>query len=92
MKVDDVAHDLCGLLQLLECYQEGDAKTAPSAKKEPVYLAETTFDLRKDYEAIKRDLQQHGHTVLPARPLPVACYWKMRLNGADHQWKEDPPM
>lgn len=71
MKVDDVAHDLCGLLQLLECYQEGDAKTAASAKKEPVYLAETTFDLRKDYEAIKRDLQQHGHTVLPARPLPV---------------------
>jgi hypothetical protein len=35
-----------------------------------VFLAQTTFDLREQREAIKRDLQQHGYTVLPAGALP----------------------
>jgi hypothetical protein len=43
--------------------------TADNAHK-AVFLAETTFDLRQQREVIKRDLQQHGYTVLPAGPLP----------------------
>jgi hypothetical protein len=35
-----------------------------------VFLAETTFDLRERREDLKRDLQQHGYTVLPAIDLP----------------------
>jgi hypothetical protein len=67
LKLDDLAHDMCRLLELLD---------QPLARAESstvaVFLAETTSDLREYREAIKRDLQQHGHTVLPAGSLPQA--------------------
>jgi hypothetical protein len=44
-----------------------------STKKEAVFLAETTADLKDQREAIRRDLQQHGYTVLPARGLPLVA-------------------
>jgi hypothetical protein len=64
LKLDDLAHDMCRLLEML------DAPPPPSGGA--VFLAETTRDLREQREAIKRDLQQHGYTVLPARALPMA--------------------
>jgi hypothetical protein len=36
-----------------------------------VYLAETTGDLRDQRDKLRRDLQRHGYTVLPAEPLPL---------------------
>src|SRR5262249_42722856 len=36
-----------------------------------VYLAETASDLRSERDNIKRELQQHGHRVLPANELPL---------------------
>jgi len=68
LKLDDLAHDMCGLLELLE-KPEPQSEGVSSA----VYLADTTSDLREEREAIKRDLQQHGYSVLPARSLPLAC-------------------
>ena len=69
MRLDDLAHDICCLLEMLE-----PSRTAvvPKADKlqEAVFLAETTFDLREQRDVVKRDLQQHGYTVLPAGPLP----------------------
>jgi hypothetical protein len=38
-----------------------------------VFLAETTSDLREQREQLRRDLQQHGYTVLPAAPLPTVA-------------------
>jgi hypothetical protein len=47
------------------------SQPAPSAGgKDVVYLAETTSDLREQREAIRRDLQHHGFTVLPDRTIP----------------------
>src|SRR5262249_6115436 len=67
LKLDDLAHDMCGLLELL------DAPSVPAAPANAaVFLAETTSDLQEPREAIKRDLQQHHHVVLPARPLPLS--------------------
>lgn len=43
---------------------------ASSGGKGTVYLAEATSDLREPREAIRRDLQQQGYTVLPDRTLP----------------------
>jgi hypothetical protein len=63
IKLDDLAHDLCVLLEAVE----GGKKSAIGS----VFLAETTNDLREHREAIKRDLQQHGYTVLPGMPLPL---------------------
>jgi len=69
LKLDDLAHDICCVLEMLE----HPDKTGPSAamlENEAVFLAETTSDLREQRDAIRRDLQQHGYTVLPNRALP----------------------
>jgi hypothetical protein len=69
MRLDDLAHDICCLLEMLE--PSGTAVVPkPEKLQEAIFLAETTFDLREQREVIKRDLQQHGYTVLPSGPLP----------------------
>ena len=71
MKLDDLAHDICCLLEVLE----GPNVTAPpevQAQKEAVFLA-STCDLSEQHEAIKRDLQQHGYAVLPTQALPLVA-------------------
>ncbi len=64
LKLDDLAHDICDVLKLVP----------PPPNRAPargfVYLAATTSELKESREAIKRDLVQHGYTVLPDRPLP----------------------
>ena len=76
MKLDDLAYDISELLGILRKeFAAGDTVvvTAAAARAEAVYLAETTADLKEDREAIRRDLQQHGYTVLPACGLPMVC-------------------
>src|SRR3989441_6922136 len=68
MKLDDLAHDICALLEELE--RDSDRAPAPTPK-DAVYLAETTMDLKAEHESIRRELQEHGYNVLPASPLPV---------------------
>src|SRR5262249_15587552 len=48
-----------------------EAATEPRENKGRVYLAETSFDLREEREAIKRDLVRNGYDVLPDEPLPL---------------------
>jgi hypothetical protein len=67
LKLDDLAHDICCLLEGLE-HPEDAASTEPAG--EAVFLAETTSDLMEQREALRRDLQQHGYVVFPGRPLP----------------------
>ncbi|MGH9176481.1 MAG: TIR domain-containing protein, partial [Vicinamibacterales bacterium] len=69
LKLDDLAYDMCRLLEALNA--PADSATAPDTGA--VFLAETTSDLKDHREAIKRDLQQHGYTVLPDRPLPLSA-------------------
>ena len=68
MKLDDLAHEMCALLERLEA-TEGVAP-APPLDRGAVFLAETTSDLREQRDTIRRDLVQQGYTVLPAAPLP----------------------
>jgi len=69
VKLDDLAYDITQLLELL---QDNGTATAPAAEtKGTVFLAETTFELREEREAIKRDLIRNGYEVLPDRPLPL---------------------
>jgi len=67
LRLDDLAHDICCLLEMLEL-PEGDVSSEPAA--EGVFLAETTSDLREQRETLRRDLQQHGYVVFPSGPLP----------------------
>jgi hypothetical protein len=67
IKLDDLAHDVCGLLEMVE----GPSLPGSERTTAVVFLAETTSDLREQRAVIKRDLEQHGHTVLPDSPLPL---------------------
>jgi hypothetical protein len=69
LKLDDLAHEICALLERIEV-ADGGAAPAP-AERGTVFLAETTSDLREQRETIRRDLLQQGYTVLPAAPLPA---------------------
>lgn len=68
LKLDDLAHEICALLERIEGADGGPAP-AP-VERGTVFLAETTSDLREQRETIRRDLLQQGYDVLPAAPLP----------------------
>jgi hypothetical protein len=72
IRLDDLAHDICCLLEIISSAEE-DAASVPQVDKGNIFLAETTYDLREQREAIRRELQQHGYTVFPTMSLtPVA--------------------
>jgi hypothetical protein len=68
VKLDDLAYDIYALLKLLRAAAAGE-----KASGDPVFLAETTSDLRAERDAVRRALQQQGYTVLPARALPLSA-------------------
>jgi hypothetical protein len=70
-KLDDLAYDIAKLLELLR--QEGGRAPGPAAPKGTVYLAEASFDLREEREAVKRDLIRNGYEVLPDQALPLVA-------------------
>lgn len=71
LKLDDLAHDICCLLETIGSAEE--STTAPMEERGAVYLAQTTPDLADERDSIKRDLQQHGYTALPDDPLPLGA-------------------
>ena len=73
MKLDDLAHDIAALLEMLQAKSQTTVEALQPSKKESIFLAETTTDLKEQREALRRDLQQHGYTVLPARGLPLVA-------------------
>jgi hypothetical protein len=73
LKLDDLSHDMCCLLEMLAVDREPEKAPVSAPANDAVYLAVTTADLKDQREAIKRDLEQHGNTVLPDRPLPLVA-------------------
>ena len=69
MRLDDLAHDVCCLLEAVHT-SENSVLPHPKEREKAIYLAQSTFDLREQREVVKRELQQHGYTVLPDAPLP----------------------
>ena len=67
-KLDDMAQDL---KNLLDDVGRAQAPAATPDKQNTIYLAITTADLLDERDTIRRELQQHGYNVLPARPLPL---------------------
>src|SRR5439155_6963561 len=67
--LNELAYDVVQLIGVLN----GNAtiRSTPKTAGQTVYLATTTGDLKEQRERIKRDLEQHGHLVLPDRPLPM---------------------
>jgi hypothetical protein len=73
MRLDDLAHDISALLEVLQKESNIAVQGLKPSNKEAVFLAETTTDLKDQREALRRDLQQHGYTVLPARGIPLVA-------------------
>ncbi|MCP4658894.1 MAG: hypothetical protein GY856_26075, partial [bacterium] len=83
-KLNDLAYDLCEILEGLEG-AEGSSAPAPrasaalpaaappAAEGSTVFLAQSSHDLRDERDSLLRLLQQHGHTVLPDCPLPLVA-------------------
>jgi TIR domain-containing protein len=77
IRLDDLAHDICDLLEAMEGGNGNDASPPqtvaapvpprPSTTPGAIFLAETTNALK---EQLKRDLRQHGYIVLPDHMLP----------------------
>lgn len=72
LKLDDLAHDICCLLEVVQKHEDTGAE-ASGPPRAPIFLAETTSDLVEQRETIRRDLQQHGYTVLPMRSMASAA-------------------
>ncbi|HEX8686578.1 MAG TPA: TIR domain-containing protein, partial [Pyrinomonadaceae bacterium] len=74
-KLDDLAYDIKQLIEDMRCPGDATADRAGEVGQagpgKTVYLAETTSDLGAQRDQIKRELQQHGHAVLPDRGLPL---------------------
>ena len=68
LRLDDLAHDICRLLAVIDTDEP-----AERGSDSVILLAETTTDLREAAQALRRDLEQHGHTVLPRHPLPLSA-------------------
>jgi hypothetical protein len=72
MKLDDLAQDICSLLELLGVAGKTDS-SEEKITRDTVFLAEATIDVKEQREMIRRDLQQHGYAVLPAGGLPLVA-------------------
>ncbi len=63
-KVNELAYDICTMLEALTGKVSGrDRVVSPS--NAAVYVAETISDLEPYREQLRRELEQHGHRVLP---------------------------
>ena len=69
-KISDLAYDVAELLSLLKRREAGEP--VPAAAGPVVYLAETTSDQNAARDAIRRELQERGCTILPSKPLIAA--------------------
>ena len=82
MRLQDLADDIVQLLAAInESQGEGaEGPLAETAKRssgngktpeKTIFLADTSADLREERDAVKRDLLQHGHIVLPEKQTPI---------------------
>jgi hypothetical protein len=67
-KLDDLAFDIA---QLLDAMESQAVSAAPVVPKGTLFLAEASFELREEREAIKRELVRNGYEILPDRALPL---------------------
>ncbi len=70
-KLYDLAYEITELLKQLQHSKDESMQSDTSSANEPVFLAETTSDLREERERLKSELRQLEYPILPDRPLPL---------------------
>jgi len=74
IKLNDLAWDMSQLLGSVEAPGPAPSDAPQSNGGKPaVYLADTTFDLQREHEEVKRDLLRHGYRVVPGEQLPLVA-------------------
>lgn len=68
-RVDDLAQDIAQLLAEVFTSEQPAGRSADGGRT--VYLAETTFDVAPERDRVRRELERHGHHILPSRRLPI---------------------
>lgn len=72
-RVNDLAFHLEQLLEVLRPSAARAVGSGVAPSGTTVYLAEGSYDVSGERDQIKRELEQHGHRVLPDRSLPLAA-------------------
>ena len=76
-KLEDLAQDLARRLREMETIESASPDTTPdqasSSPEKTIFLAETSSDLTDERDAVRRDLVQHGYSVLPNERLPYVA-------------------
>jgi len=63
-KLDDLAYDIYYLLEFLHHNKD-------DSQKIKLFLAETSSDMKNEYEILRRELLSCGYMVLPEKPVPL---------------------
>ena len=71
IKLDDLAQDLCQLLNWLDNPPRSASNSSLLEEKNTVFVADCSIDVKEQYDIVKRDLLGHQHRVLPGGPLPL---------------------
>jgi len=77
-RLDDLAHDVVDLLEKMHAANAPETAevrypefASGQVTRGTIYLAQTTYDLKEEHDALRRDLQRHGYAIVPERPLPL---------------------
>jgi Domain of unknown function (DUF4062) len=70
-KLEDLASDITRLIERMKEQSESVTPATALPTGKTIYLAKTTSDLTEERNIIQRELQQHGHIVLPDKELPL---------------------
>ena len=71
IKLDDLAQDLCQLLNWIERGPPAASMSNNFEKKDTAFVADCCFDVKEQYDIVKRDLLGHQCRVLPGGSLPL---------------------
>lgn len=71
VRLYDLAYEITELLKQLQHSNNESLQPNIPPATQPVFLAETTSDLREERERVKSELRQLGYPILPDRPLPL---------------------
>ncbi len=73
-RLNDLAHDIRNLLDLADHSDPRELVTRipPGSPKATVFLADTSFELQDERDAIQRDLLEHGYHIIPDYATPMA--------------------
>ncbi len=84
-KLYDLAYEITELLKQLQHPNDESSGSNTPIANQPVFLAETTSDLREERERVKSELRQLGYSILPDRQLSLDASDLQEMLEADLQ-------